>query len=151
MENFSLFAANGIGIQQTCPSMLSPNCLQRHKTRRLCTGTRREDAEVFLFSQEALCTRVSRAHSSVVSSLPPNVRELFVIVVIKAVLSFFLFRWSLEKHCFVIVPYTASYIRGWIQMVLAPNDLFSWNNKYNKYDEYNVIDTFTCLLLSCAH
>jgi hypothetical protein len=33
------------------------------------------------------------------------------------------------KH---IVPDTASYIRGWIQMVLAPNDLFSWNNKYNK-------------------
>ncbi len=31
------------------------------------------------------------------------------------------------------VPDTASYIRGWIQMVLAPNDLFSWNNKYSKY------------------
>ncbi len=31
------------------------------------------------------------------------------------------------------VPDTASYIRGWMQMVLAPNDLFSWNNKYSKY------------------
>ncbi len=51
----------------------------------------------------------------------------------------------------VIVPDTASYIRGWIQMVLAPNDLFSWNNKYNKYNEYNITDTFTCILLSYAH
>ncbi len=25
------------------------------------------------------------------------------------------------------------YIRGWMQMVMAPNDLFSWNNKYKKY------------------
>ncbi len=32
-----------------------------------------------------------------------------------------------------IVPDTASYIRGWMQMVLTPNDLFSWNNKYSKY------------------
>ncbi len=31
------------------------------------------------------------------------------------------------------VPDTASYIRGWMQMVLTPNDLFSWNNKYNEY------------------
>ncbi len=45
----------------------------------------------------------------------------------------------------------ASYIRGWIQMVLAPNDLFSWNNKYNKYNEYNVTVTFTCFFLSYAH
>ncbi len=43
----------------------------------------------------------------------------------------------------VTVPDTASYIRGWIQMVLAPNDLFSWNNKSNKYTEYNITDTFT--------
>ncbi len=35
--------------------------------------------------------------------------------------------------CAVIVPDTASYIRGWMQMVLTPNDLFSWNNKYSKY------------------
>jgi hypothetical protein len=34
-------------------------------------------------------------------------------------------------HC--TVPDTASYIRGWMQMVLTPNDLFSWNNKYSKY------------------
>ncbi len=32
-----------------------------------------------------------------------------------------------------IVPDTASFIRGWMQMVLTPNDLFSWNNKYSKY------------------
>ncbi len=31
----------------------------------------------------------------------------------------------------ISVPDTASYIRGWIQMVLTPNDLFSWNNKYS--------------------
>ncbi len=48
----------------------------------------------------------------------------------------------------VIVPDTASYIRGWIQMVLAPNDLFSWNNKYNKYNEYSITDTFTCFFLA---
>jgi hypothetical protein len=46
------------------------------------------------------------------------------------------------------VPDTASYIRGWIQIVLAPNDLFSWNNKYNKYNEYNIADTFTCIFLA---
>ncbi len=48
------------------------------------------------------------------------------------------------------VPDTASYIRGWIQMVLAPNDLFSWKNKYKKYNEYNVTDTFTRFFLSYA-
>ncbi len=48
----------------------------------------------------------------------------------------------------ITVPNTASYIRGWIQMVLAPNDLFSWNNKYNKYNEYNIADTFTCIFLA---
>ncbi len=47
-----------------------------------------------------------------------------------------------------IVPDTASYIRGWIQMVLAPNYLFSWNNEYNKYNEYNITDTFTCIFLA---
>ncbi len=41
-----------------------------------------------------------------------------------------------------------SYIRGWIQMVLAPNDLFSWNNKYRKYMEYNIAVTFTCFFLA---
>jgi hypothetical protein len=46
------------------------------------------------------------------------------------------------------VPDMASYIRGGIQMVLAPNDLFSWNNKYNKYHGYNVIDIFTCFFLA---
>jgi hypothetical protein len=48
------------------------------------------------------------------------------------------------------VPDAASYIRGWIQMVLAPNDLFSWNNKYNKYNNYSFTDTFTCFFLSYA-
>ncbi len=51
----------------------------------------------------------------------------------------------------LIVPDTASYIRGWIQMVLAPNDLFSWNNKYYKYieyNEYNITTTFTCFFLA---
>jgi hypothetical protein len=48
------------------------------------------------------------------------------------------------------VPDTASYIRGWIQMVLSPNDLFSWNNKYNKYNNYTFTDTFTSFSLSYA-
>ncbi len=43
------------------------------------------------------------------------------------------------------VPDTVSCIRGWIQMVLAPNDSFSWNNKYNKYIEYNTTDTFLAM------
>ncbi len=46
------------------------------------------------------------------------------------------------------VPDTASYIKGWIQVVLVPNDLFSWNYKYNKYNEYNVTDTFTYIFLA---
>ncbi len=50
----------------------------------------------------------------------------------------------------IIVPDTASYIRGWIQMVLTPNDLFSWNNKYNKYKEYNVTAKFTHFFSSNA-
>ncbi len=48
----------------------------------------------------------------------------------------------------LIVPDKDSYIRGWIQMVLAPNDLFSWNNKYSKYNECNILDTFTCIFLA---
>jgi hypothetical protein len=48
------------------------------------------------------------------------------------------------------VPDTASYIRGWIQMVLAPNDLFSWNNKYSKYTNIYIATTFT-FISSCAH
>ncbi len=40
----------------------------------------------------------------------------------------------LSETCVLVsVPDTASYIRGWMQMVLTPNDLFSWNNKYSKY------------------
>ncbi len=54
--------------------------------------------------------------------------------------------WHQKSHA--TVPDTASYIRGWIQMVRAPNDIFSWNNKYNKYIEYNITDTFTCFFLA---
>ncbi len=50
----------------------------------------------------------------------------------------------LTRSSTIGVPDTASYIRGWIQMVLAPNDLFSWNNKYNKYNNYTFTDAFTC-------
>ncbi len=39
------------------------------------------------------------------------------------------------------------YIRGWMQMVIAPNDLFSWNNRYNKYSVTNVTNIFTHFLL----
>ncbi len=58
---------------------------------------------------------------------------------------------TLVKWITVLVPDTVSYIRGWIQMVLTPNDLFSWNNKYNKYNKYTFTDTFTCFFLSYAH
>jgi hypothetical protein len=47
----------------------------------------------------------------------------------------------------VPVPDTASYIRGWIQMVLAPNDLFAWNNKYSKYMNIYITRTFTFIFL----
>ncbi len=43
------------------------------------------------------------------------------------------FKGNAKKMSKSIVPDTASYIRGWMQMVLTPNDLFSWNNKYSKY------------------
>ncbi len=33
-------------------------------------------------------------------------------------------------------------------MVLAPNDLFSLNNKYSKYNKYNITDTSTCIFLA---
>ncbi len=41
-----------------------------------------------------------------------------------------------------------TYIRGWMQMVLAPNDLFSWNN-----DTMSIIliRVFTLCLLSVMH
>ncbi len=47
--------------------------------------------------------------------------------------SYFYFKRNLKRQWNIIVPDMASYIRGWIQMVLTPNDLFSWNNKYSKY------------------
>ncbi len=43
---------------------------------------------------------------------------------------------------------TASYIRGWVQMVLTPNDLFSWNNKYSKYTNIYINNAFTSYLLA---
>ncbi len=53
-----------------------------------------------------------------------------------------------ELIMYIYVPDMASYIRGWIQMVLAPNDLFSRNNRYNKYINYNNTDAFTCFFLT---
>ncbi len=32
-----------------------------------------------------------------------------------------------------LFPTRLLYIRGWMQLVLTPNDLFSWNNKHSKY------------------
>jgi hypothetical protein len=64
----------------------------------------------------------------------------------------YLYNWEDVQYLRAVgVPDTASYIRGWIQMVLAPNDLFSWNNKYNKYNNYTFTDPFTCFFLSYAH
>jgi hypothetical protein len=54
---------------------------------------------------------------------------------------------ALGLSAFCHVPDTASYIRGWIQMVLAPNDLFSWNNKYSKYMNIYIARTFTFIFL----
>jgi hypothetical protein len=53
----------------------------------------------------------------------------------------------------IIVPDTASYIRGWIQMVLARNDLFSWNNKYNSTmntvsPTHSLVSSWLCTLLT---
>ncbi len=36
------------------------------------------------------------------------------------------------------------YIRGWMQMVLAPNDLFSWNNNTMKHNSCNGYVTHCC-------
>ncbi len=44
--------------------------------------------------------------------------------------------WTCSRHGFL-------YIRGWMQMVIAPNDLFSWNNKYNEYNVTKDIYTFS--------
>ncbi len=80
--------------------------------------------------------------------LPANVWK-FIFSSMDLVL---LLMWNFSSCCakllFLLVPDTAPYIRGWIQMVLTPNDLFSWNNKYNKYNEYNVTNTFTCFFLA---
>ncbi len=41
-----------------------------------------------------------------------------------------------------------TYIRGWMQMVLAPNDLFSWNNKAMSTMLLGIFTRF--LLVGCA-
>ncbi len=43
------------------------------------------------------------------------------------------------------------YIRGWMQMVIAPNDLFSWNNRYNKYSVTNIFTHFLLELCTWTH
>ncbi len=43
------------------------------------------------------------------------------------------------------------YIRGWMQMVIAPNDLFSWNNRYNKYNVTNIFTYFLLGLCTWTH
>ncbi len=75
------------------------------------------------------------------------------------ILVYFIVLYRVEIHGLllaVVVPDTASYIRGWIQMVLAPNDLFSWNNKYNKYNEYTslthaLLSSQLCTLTHSVH
>ncbi len=37
-------------------------------------------------------------------------------------------------YCYHCSRHGFLYIRGWMQIVIAPNDLFSWNNRYNKYN-----------------
>ncbi len=41
-----------------------------------------------------------------------------------------------KYHCYCS-RHGFTYTRGWMQMVLAPNDLFSWNNNTMKYNFYN--------------
>ncbi len=43
------------------------------------------------------------------------------------------------------------YIRGWMQMVIEPNDLFYWNNKYNKYNVTNIFTHFLLELCTWTH
>jgi hypothetical protein len=51
---------------------------------------------------------------------------------------------SCSRHGFL-------YIRGWMQMVIAPNDLFSWNNRYNKYNGTKDIYTFFLRLCTSTY
>ncbi len=48
-----------------------------------------------------------------------------------------------------------SYIRGWMQIVLAPNDLFSWNNKTNTMSPtHSHVSSWAMhvnLLCACSH
>ncbi len=70
----------------------------------------------------------------------------------------------LFQNYYILICTTCSrhgffYIRGWMQMVLAPNDLFSWNNKYNKYTNtmsptHSHISSWAMhvnLLCACSH
>ncbi len=43
------------------------------------------------------------------------------------------------------------YIRGWMQMVITPNYLFSWNNRYNKYSVTNIFTHFLLELCTWTH
>jgi hypothetical protein len=43
------------------------------------------------------------------------------------------------------------YIRGWMQMVLAPNDLFSWNNDTMRYDSMMGMLHYRCTMHNDTH
>ncbi len=68
------------------------------------------------------------------------------------------FKTLLFWHCYCS-RHGFFYIRGWMQLVLAPNDLFSWNNKYNKYmntmsPTYSHVSSWVMhvnLLCACLH
>ncbi len=51
---------------------------------------------------------------------------------------------SCSRHGFL-------YTRGWMQMVMAPNDLFSWNNRYNKYNVTTIFTNFLLKLCRWTH
>jgi hypothetical protein len=44
-----------------------------------------------------------------------------------------------------------TYIRGWMQMVLAPNDLFSWNNKAMSTMLLRIFTLSSCWLCTLTH
>jgi hypothetical protein len=43
------------------------------------------------------------------------------------------------------------YIRGWMQMVIAPNDLFSWNNKAMSTMLLGIFTHSSCMLSTLTH
>jgi hypothetical protein len=64
---FSAFLKKRIRKIKTVDTCLHPKTLD---IRRLCTDRRQDAAVIFLFGLDALFIRDSRAHSSVVLSLP---------------------------------------------------------------------------------